>query len=60
MTMYDGFELGITKTNTRIGELKDYYGAPIESAWCNGVNRYGQKCHYKKYWLTDKEWTYDT
>ena len=49
ITPMDAFmDLGITKLATRIGEITRR-GHKIEKVDESGVNRYGDKTHYKRY-----------
>lgn len=47
-------ELGVLRLASRISELKKD-GWPIESQMVAVTNRYGEKCHVKKYSLSTKE-----
>lgn len=42
--------LGITKLSTRIGEM-ERAGLPIEKQNEQGINRFGDKVHYMRYFL---------
>jgi hypothetical protein len=42
---------GITNIHKRVGELEDM-GYKFDRPWEDGVNRYGKKTRYKRYYLT--------
>lgn len=43
-------DLGITKLSTRISEMKKG-GIKIDSVSVQGINRFGEKTHYMKYFM---------
>lgn len=47
-------DLGITKLATRVSEMKRD-GIEFEQEIVNSKNRYGEKVHFMKYRLKDKE-----
>lgn len=53
ITPMDAFgQLGITKLATRVSEMiRDGY--PVQKIREEGVNRYGEKTHYMRYWMED-------
>lgn len=50
ITKMRGFELGITKVDTRISELVAQ-GYPIVKRWDEGINRHGKKIRFMRYSL---------
>lgn len=52
ITTYDAFvDLGCTRLSEYIRQLRLEYD--IQDKWINGINRYGEKTQYKKYWLKE-------
>lgn len=45
------YELGCTRLSEYIRQLRLEYD--IQDTWINGINRYGEKTQYKKYWLKE-------
>ena len=49
ITQIEAFKsLGVTRLSARIADLKES-GVPIKSDWEHGVNRFGDKTRYKRY-----------
>ena len=56
ITKYEGFEIGITKADTRISELiQDGYD--IRKVWVDDVNKDGDRVRYKRYSLASDKAT---
>lgn len=52
ITTFEAFtELGCTRLSEYIRQLRLEYN--IQDEWVNGINRYGEKIEYKKYWLEE-------
>lgn len=47
-------DLGVTRLASRICDLKSQ-GYEIDSDIETGLNRFGEKVHYKKYWFKESE-----
>jgi hypothetical protein len=45
------YELGCTRLSEYIRQLRLEYR--IVDEWVEGINRYGEKTQYKKYWLEE-------
>lgn len=44
--------LGIGDPRKRISELREN-GYPISDEWENGINRFGEHCRYKRYYMKE-------
>lgn len=44
------YYLGISSFPKRICQIKEM-GYEVDWEWVNVINRWGRKCHVKKYWL---------
>ena len=52
ITTFEAFtELGCTRLSEYIRQLRLEYN--ILDKWVKGINRYGEKVEYKKYWIQE-------
>ena len=57
ITPYDAFrDLGITKLATVCSDLRLKQGINVFSVIEKSKNRFGEPCHYKRYFLDQKEY----
>ncbi len=47
------YDLGCTRLSEYIRQLKFEHN--IASEWVKGVNRYGEKVHYKRFWIEESK-----
>ena len=53
ITTWDAFkDLGITRLSEYIRQLRLEYR--VDDKWIQKKNRYGDKVHFKKYWIVEK------
>jgi hypothetical protein len=52
ITQADADTISVRRLASRIDDLKRM-GFVIGGKMCNGVNQYGEKCKFKRYWLEE-------
>jgi hypothetical protein len=52
ITQEDADTIAVKRLASRINDMKRM-GFRIDGKMCSGVNRYGEKVKYKRYWLED-------
>ena len=60
ITTLDAFrDLGITKLATVVSNMKSKYGLKFYQHLDYNMNRFGEICHYMRYWLDFDKYTKD-
>ena len=54
ITQQDAYEIGVTRLSGRIYDMKQL-GYNIRDKWEHGLNKYNEKCKWKKYYLEGME-----